>query len=282
MKKGFNMTNKRPFLLLFAGLLGLVILFRCGELNDNPLDPENPDYIKTQITILLDSTGIDSLFYTDTPVRVGVSVPAKQIMDRLTKIIVDYGNGVVLEKQKPEKHSLLELWCDSSHTYSSVGEKLIQVKAVAINQDDALDSVYLTIAGRGAYITKQPPVFAAPFEEKDSLYIWVEGAGTSPLAYQWYMDTVVVDSLGNTVTHLKTLAGKTQPSLVIPVLALSDSGYYSCVVSNEFGADTSDKTHIRVIPETPDSAWPAVYFAAAQSQGAENTNGSISVLLSKP
>ena len=282
MKKGFNMTNKRPFLLLFAGLLGLVILFRCGELNDNPLDPENPDYIKTQITILLDSTGIDSLFYTDTPVRVGVSVPAKQIMDRLTKIVVDYGNGIVYEKVKPANQSLLELWCDSSHTFSSAGAKLIQVKSVAINQDDALDSVYVTIAGRGAYITKHPPIFATPFEEKDSLYIAVEGAGTAPLSYQWHRDTSVIDSLGDTTSQLKALAGKTQPFLIIPVLALSDSGYYSCVVSNEFGADTSDKTHIRVIPETPDSAWPAVFFAAAQSQGEENTNGSISVLLSKP
>ena len=94
--------------------------------------------------------------------------------------------------------------------------------------------------------------------------------------------TTFVDSLGNAVTQVKTLTGKTQPFLVIPLLSLADSGYYCCAVSNIYGADTSDKTLIRVIPETPDSTWPAVYFAAAQSHGAENTNGSISVLLSKP
>jgi len=276
------MKKFKPILLLFSALIVLGIIFRCGDFEYNVLDPDNPDYKKTKITILLDSTGICSLFYTDTPVRIGIAVTAKQIMDRLTKIIVDYGNGVVYEKQEPDNHSILELWCDSSFTFSSAGEKLIQVKAVACNQDDALDSVYVTIAGRGAYIAKHPPVFGAPFEEKDSLLMSVEGAGTTPLSYQWYKDTTFVDSLGNAVTQVKTLTGKTQPFLVIPLLSLADSGYYCCAVSNIYGADTSDKTLIRVIPETPDSTWPAVYFATAQSQGAENINGSVSVLLSKP
>jgi len=133
------MKKFKPLLLLFSALIVLGIIFRCGDFEYNVLDPDNPSYKKTKITILLDSTGIGSLFYTDTPVRVGISVSAKQIMDRLTKIIVDYGNGVVYEKQKPENHNLLELWCDSSFTFSSAGKKLIQVKAVAINEDYALD-----------------------------------------------------------------------------------------------------------------------------------------------
>jgi|GEM_PF-5345469 len=133
------MKKFKPILLLFSALIVLGIIFRCGDFEYNVLDPDNPDYKKTKITILLDSTGICSLFYTDTPVRIGIAVTAKQIMDRLTKIIVDYGNGVVYEKQKPENHNLLELWCDSSFTFSSAGKKLIQVKAVAINEDYALD-----------------------------------------------------------------------------------------------------------------------------------------------
>jgi len=275
------MNKYKPFVLLFACVTGLVTLFHCGELN-NPLDTESPDYIKTQITILLDSTGIDSLFYTDTPVRVGIIAKAKPIMDRLTKIIVDYGNGVVFEKQKPSGQSLLELWCDSSFTFSSAGEKLIQVKAVTLNEDDILDSVYVTINGISAYITSHPQVFATPFEEKDSLHLSVSGAGTAPLSYQWYKDSLYIDSIGDSIAVLKTLTGKTHSYFTIPVLNLSDSGYYCCKVSNIFGADTSDKTFIRVIPETPDSTWPSVYFATNQAQGVENTNGSITILLSKP
>ena len=270
---------EHPIILI---MLILLAVLRCNDLNTNPLDPDNPDYIKTQISILLEYSNPDSLFYTDTPVRVGISVKEKQIMDRLSKIVVDYGNGAVYEKQKPSGQSLLELWCDSSFTYKSAGEKLIQVKAVTLNNDDILDSVFVSISGRGAYVVTHPQVFSTPFEEKDSLYLSVSGAGTAPLSYQWFKDSIYVDSSGDSVTVLKSLTGKTHSYFTIPILSLSDSGYFRCEVSNDYGADTSDKTFIRVIPETADSTWPDVYFAVDQSQGGENTSGSVSVLLSKP
>ncbi len=273
---------KKLFPLVITALILPLLLsvMMCDK--SNPYDPNNPDYIKTQITILIDSTGIDSLFYTDTPIRIGIEATAEQIMERLTKIVVDYGNGIIFEKVKPSGQSLLKLWCDSSYTFTVTGKKLIQVKAVTVNSDDILDSVYVTITGKGAYITTQPQEFATPFEEKDSLFISVSGTGTAPLTFQWYKDSLFVDSAGDSITTLSTLTGKTYNYLTIPVLSFSDSGNYSCAVSNAFGTDTSDKTLIRVIPETADSTWPDVYFASSQSKGAENTNGSISVLLSKP
>jgi len=256
--------------LFFSALAVIIATLGCPDLQPvNPYDPDNPDYIKTQITIIIEYTEPDSLFYTDSPVKIGINAKSVEVMDRIQKILINFGVGDPVTKIKPVSHPFLDIWCDSTHIYPTVGKKTIGVKVVTINNDDILDSTEITINGRGAYIATHPQLFADPFEEKDSLYLSVDGGGTAPLAYQWYKDSV-------------SISNQKLKYLIIPSLSLEDSGNYYCEVSNTYGSDTSNKSFIRVMPETADTSWPSVFFSIAASQGPESNNASIQVNLSKP
>ena len=191
-------------------------------------------------------------------------------------------DGIEFTKDKPADHPFQELWIDSLYTFTTVGNKNIEVKISTSNADDTLYNSMITINGRGAYITDHPQIFAKAFEVKDSMYLSAAGAGTLPLTWQWFKDTVAMDTSGTAIPQLTPLTGKIEPFLIIPVLDFSDSGSYYCGVYNIYGTDTSDATLIRVIPQPPDSTWPYISFASKTSLGGENINGSIAIQLSRP
>lgn len=66
----------------------------------------------------------------------------------------------------------------------------------------------------------------------------VNAVGAPTLNYQWRKDTVAIP-------------GATNSTYTIPAAALSDSGYYNVIVTNTYGADTSDNAHLTVIPNQP-------------------------------
>lgn len=89
----FTVKKLFPFIITALILPAFLSIIMCDK--SNPYDKENPDYIQTKVTILIDSSGIDSLFYTDSKIRIGIKTTEDQIMDRIIKLVVDYGNGVI-------------------------------------------------------------------------------------------------------------------------------------------------------------------------------------------
>jgi len=69
--------------------------------------------------------------------------------------------------------------------------------------------------------------------------------GSSPLSYQWYYQTNATDTKSN------ALAGATNNNYSIPVAALSNAGYYTMVVTNRFGTNTTRTAHVTVIAVPP-------------------------------
>lgn len=91
-------------------------------------------------------------------------------------------------------------------------------------------------------ITQHPQSQTAP--PGGSVTFTVVAYGTEPLSYQWQMDT-------------EDIAGATATSYTIDPVDWSDAGNYRCVVSNDFGTDTSDDA-VLTVAELPTGAYPIV------------------------
>ena len=259
------------FLLAF-----LFVFFFCTE---NPHDPDATNYDETTIKILIDTSNSDTL-YTDAPIRVGVET---NFVKRVEKLVVDFGNGVSFNKKNNAVGELGEIWLDSNqvHSYNTIGTKKIIAYVVTSDDKDVSDTTYVKVFGKIPHVTKHPKLYDKPFEIKKNVSFDITAIGTDPLMYQWYKDSLVTDSSG-TSTALVPINGSHNAKYTINSTAFSDSGNYSCIVTNAHGADTSNKTKISVIPEIADSTWPNVYFAKKTNSGNENVNGSILLHLSKP
>ena len=66
----------------------------------------------------------------------------------------------------------------------------------------------------------------AAIYDGDTLRMVVTANGSEPLTYQWYHDTTMID-------------GATDSMYVVDSATAETQGYYSCIVSNECGSDTS-------------------------------------------
>ncbi len=83
----------------------------------------------------------------------------------------------------------------------------------------------------------------------------VADSGTTPLQYQWSFNS-------------NNIAGGTNTTLIIPSLALTNSGYYSVVISNSYGAVTSSIAALTVLlPATITSQPQSVTATAGDTVG---------------
>lgn len=251
------------------------IWFFCTDLN-NPYDPNNSNYIKTKITALLDTAGIDT-FFTDVRVRIGVRC---SLIERLQSITVEYAPGVQVVKQKPVlSPEVKEFWLDkdSCHAYPEPGTHTIRVYTTTINNDNPIDSLKLTILAKTPRITKQPAGSINPVPQDSCFSFFVIANGTKPLRYQWYKDSI---TKRDTVVSL-LIPGADDSLYTIPRIALADSGNYFCAVMNAYDTVLSAKAKLSTRPANPDSTWPRIFFADSMAAGLESSNGSIPVYLSK-
>ncbi len=135
-------------------------------------------------------------------------------------------------------------YCIVKNTYGS-DTSLTCLLTVAIG-----DSVAPMIQNGKAILNSDSAIIDSPY------VMYVEAIGTDTLKYQWYKNSAA-------------LSGKTDDSLVFTTLAYADSGYYRCIVTNDFGADTSLKDTLTFIvvnnpPEwTVDTMHTFVYENAA-------------------
>ena len=100
-------------------------------------------------------------------------------------------------------------------------------------------------------ITQQPQSQTAP--PGSSVTFTVVAYGTEPLEYQWRKDTV-------------DIGGATESSYTINPVDWVDAGDYRCVVSNDFGTETSDEA-VLTVAELPTGAYPVVDTAQGTCYG---------------
>ncbi len=256
----------------------LFFIFCTDITRENENDPDNPNYIKNSISIIIDSTGIDTLD-TESKIRLGITCAEDIILERIQNITFTFAPGAELKKEHDGAPGYNEIWLDSTYTYNTVGEKKITLFVKTINNDDIYDSININIGGVGAYFKNK--TIDAPTEavfEDTSVTLSVKGkaGGTDSLKYQWYKDTSFSDS-----TWSNALENQIYETCNLTSITLEDSGYYFCIVNNLYGSDTSEKVFLDIKLIPVDSNAPVVFFTESAKSGNENTNGTIAVGLSK-
>ncbi|HEX2959068.1 MAG TPA: immunoglobulin domain-containing protein, partial [Chitinispirillaceae bacterium] len=101
------------------------------------------------------------------------------------------------------------------------------------------DTAKLLVGTFHPEITRQPPETLTVYTGKSTI-VMVDAFGSKPLSFTWKK---VGDTSFSVISKI----------LSIDTAALSDSGYYYCVVKNGFGEAISDTIHIRIVdpPATP-------------------------------
>lgn len=112
----------------------------------------------------------------------------------------------------------------------------MQYRCVAVNiaGSDTSNAAKLTVIGKAPFIEKDPVTVAVLKGETAVIYLKASGAS---LTYQWYKS----EESGSTPV------GNNNDSLVIA--NATESGFYYCVVKNEFGEVTSDTVELVVIDQ---------------------------------
>lgn len=102
------------------------------------------------------------------------------------------------------------------------------------------------------------------------MYEGVTANGTTPLAYQWYFNTVSNTATATALVNDGVKYADAQTSqVVVSNLVASDSGYYFCVVTNNYGAVTSALAYVIINDQPAITAQnPAADFSLFPNQQA--------------
>jgi hypothetical protein len=131
-------------------------------------------------------------------------------------------------------HSQLHVGCRSVyHDYyfkGAIDDLRFYNRALS---DSEVQQLYLYESSNCARITSQPRAQVGYWGKSVTFTAGAEGS--PPLSYQWQKDTVAID-------------GATGSSLVLTNLQMADAGYYSVVVTNDCGTNTSRNAYLTMNP----------------------------------
>ena len=133
-----------------------------------------------------------------------------------------------------------------------------------------IQALYNTAVPNRAPILYQQPITGRVNPAPASLSFSVVANGTAPLSYQWYHNSVS-NYVGATmlVDDGVKYVGSTNSQVTISNLVASDSGYYFCVITNNYGSVTSILASLQVNFAPAITAQnPATNFSIFQGQGA--------------
>ncbi len=146
---------------------------------------------------------------------------------------------------------------------NSLGRATSRIVALTLTNDEGLVFLPFNTNSAGIFITNSPPfITVAPTNRSaltnSTVSFTVEALGATPLAYQWRFNSNALDTL------LRETA--TNATLILINVAVTNSGFYDVVVTNEIGSVTSAPVRLTVtngvISITPG-------FAAAKSASVE-------------
>jgi hypothetical protein len=222
-------------LLSVALLLAIFAVILCTR-------KENPYTIpgNARISLFLrDSKGLPGtdLAVSDTvgrTIRVGVSPFLSDYIDSAWVSMLKYNNGndsvVVLKKFSSDIDTQ---WFD--FTFTSARECSVSVKAFIQGGTQHVVNGEITIFGKPVSAAIIPIIDTLPVDSLAMLS--VETEGDAPFTYQWFHSTTL-------------LSGKTGVTLALSHLAFTDSGIYSCFVTDKWGdTATSSTARLVVVPK---------------------------------
>jgi hypothetical protein len=228
------MIKKATELLIYIGIIA-VVFFLCT----NPQSPFNDPANAKVYLFLKDSKnqlGTDAKVSdtVGTTIKVGICTNLNNFIDSVLVSMVNYKNGydsAINIKSFPS--DIDTQWL--SFTFASVTKCSVSVKAYIQSGILQTLSGEIRIYGKTVYSTINPSKDSVTV---DSLTTFtVSAIGDAPFSYQW--------AHGSTV-----LSGKTGVALVINHLTMTDSGSYTCLVTDKWGdTATSRIARLVVVPK---------------------------------
>jgi hypothetical protein len=203
--------------------LALLVIFVCCRMFESPFDPSDPNWVNPAFYI--DSTQ-SSHFLNDTTTDTA-----------LTFVLIGNMSG-----------NQFRWKLDSMQWTSWTGANMSSVTMIL----DSSDTGYHKITSQTCYHPSSPSIDSTIFfymalrpqilkmsdtlQSKiigDSCMVWVSARGTGELRYQWFKDSVPVTDATN-------------DTLFLPILSLTDSGHYQCLVTGNYGVVYSSKIDIDI------------------------------------
>ena len=197
---------------LLISFVVFVLVFFCNA----PLDPMK-NYDKSDIGVIDTST-------TEYPVGDSVSLDLELRMPHLMDYIIFSINGkdsTIICRYDPDYRDTLEL----VKSFQNPGNFEITFTVFLKNGESKKTTHNISIQGSEPKITSNPPVIL--YVNKDSsCTLSVVSEGSVPIHYQWLKND-------------DKLEDDTLSQLIITGFTLSDTGIYTCVVTSDWGVDTS-------------------------------------------
>lgn len=205
----------------------IVLSLSCALERDNPLDEGNPNFIPPEIKINEKASSIKNKDTIHT--------------DSLTLSLMGNRNESVFSVEL-DTNDIIASW-SSKDTFNikklSEGKHKLIIKSMYTGGVMVVsDTLHFYVLTTG-YIPKfenEKDTTVSSFERK-TITLTTSIKGASPLLYKW-------------VKGEKVLAEEKNDSLTINSFSIKDTGSYKCIVSNEFGKDTSRTFIIKYHPPT--------------------------------
>jgi uncharacterized protein (TIGR02145 family)/uncharacterized repeat protein (TIGR02543 family) len=213
---------QKTYFVLFA--VFILFLVRCGVAPDSPYDENSPNYVKPTITI---DTAASSLKPNDTiHFNSAMLVLIGNKAESRFQVKVD---SMQWSSWEPAGTFPLTLLSDGKHT------AYINTK-YADRTKTWEDSIVFFVQVQGFRPLFSPLAdTVVSIDTGTAINFSVSAEGLAPLTYQWYQG-------------LSLLRGKIDTSISLSSFAQKDTGAYRCIVSNNFGSDTSRVFSIKFRP----------------------------------
>jgi hypothetical protein len=278
--KKVNTMKKIAYLLTILGIIA-TYFFYCTD-PSNPLDPNLRNYVNTNISVITNNNSInkDTIYLsTEDTLKVGIET---NFIDRIDSIRIDfdlneisdtllYVNIKNLRFDKTEKLIYLNI----PKVYEISKTYLVEVYAYTVNKQNPADTLTVIVGGVAPKITVQPKDTVV--EETYSASFSIQASGTKTLTYQWYKAS---DTSKLNGTPIENALNTTYSNNVV---SMNDSGYYFCLIKNNFGQITTRSAQLKVTPQQLGADAPEVSFAQDSISISEsNLNIVIPLILNKP
>ena len=228
--------------------LTLFILFftiTCSIIPKNPTDPNNPDYIKPYL--VFDSTNVkngDTVTLDYISLNISGNIPDKnQYRYRTDSLTWDAWKSTRNEGK-----------IEITFTEADTGNHTLAIQTCYNPNGDITDTTVVFVKVDVPRISAMSDT-AVQIASDQPLKMWVTITGTKPFICQWFCN-----GLPKSMT--------TKDSLIFDSVKMTDQGKYFCVVSNHWGADTSDTIRLTVSKTNYAPKWKAdtLHFVLPEGQ----------------